>query len=100
MFRCISRQQSRKRKYSKTILPRKNMRLVSDMRPAVIVIGPPWLRTGTGRVLEAQLAYYRDRGYRTAFIGVAVDPGHIASDPIWRRFTDAMGDLGADCVTI
>ena len=43
---------------------------------------------------------YRDRGCRTAFIGVAVDPGHIASDPIWRRYQDAIGDLRADCVSI
>jgi len=65
-----------------------------------IVVGPPWLRTGTGRVIEAQIAYYRSRGCRTIFIGVAVEPEHVAQDPIWRRYMVAAGDLRADCVSI
>ena len=69
-------------------------------KPIAIITGPPWLRTGTGRVIEAQIAYYRERGYRTAFIGVAVHPAHIASDPIWRRYREGIADLHADCVSI
>ncbi len=64
--------------------------------PAVIVTAPPWLRTGTGRVIEDQIGYYRDRGYVTGFIGVPVHVGHVAHDVMWTELAEAAGDLGAD----
>jgi glycosyltransferase involved in cell wall biosynthesis len=67
---------------------------------AVIIVGPPWLRGGTGRVIEAQVAYYRARGFRTAFVGVATNPGHIAGDRAWEHFREAATDLRADQVSI
>src|SRR3979409_2135265 len=67
-----------------------------DEAPRVIVLGPPWLRTGTGRVIEAQIAYYHARGFRTAFIGVPVHAAHMRADVVWRRHQIAVGDLHAD----
>jgi glycosyltransferase involved in cell wall biosynthesis len=67
-------------------------------RPLAVVIGPPWLRTGTGRVVEDQIAYYRDRGFATAFVGVPVNEAHVSKNQMWTEFADAARDLGADHV--
>ena len=64
--------------------------------PTVIIVGPPWLRTGTGRVIEAQIAYYRQRGFRVAFIAVPVHASHTPTNPIWVGHETAVGDLRAD----
>jgi glycosyltransferase involved in cell wall biosynthesis len=64
--------------------------------PIVVVIGPPWLRTGTGRVIQDQIAYYRDRGFSTAFVGVPVRPEHGPENPIWEEQSHAAGELRAD----
>jgi glycosyltransferase involved in cell wall biosynthesis len=64
-----------------------------------LVIGPPWLRTGTGRVIEDQIAYYRDRGFLTMFVGVPVAPEHGPGNPMWVEQADAARDLHADHVS-
>ena len=67
--------------------------------PVALVIGPPWLRTGTGRVIEDQLAYYQDRGFTTVFVGVPVGPEHRPGNPMWVEQADAASDLRADHVS-
>jgi glycosyltransferase involved in cell wall biosynthesis len=67
--------------------------------PLAVVIGPPWLRTGTGRVIEDQIAYYRDRGFATAFVGVPVNEAHVSENQMWAELADAAGELGADHVS-
>ncbi len=67
--------------------------------PLVVIIGPPWLRTGTGRVIEDQVAYYRDRGFATAFVGVPVGAEHGPENPLWLRQADAARELHADHVS-
>jgi glycosyltransferase involved in cell wall biosynthesis len=64
--------------------------------PVALVIGPPWLRTGTGRVIEDQIAFYRDRGFRTAFVGVPVNAAHLSEDPMWAELGEAACELRAD----
>ena len=64
--------------------------------PVALVIGPPWLRTGTGRVIEDQIAYYRDRGFRTAFVGVPVNAAHLSDNPMWMELDEAASELRAD----
>src|ERR1700733_2203733 len=68
---------------------------VSDF-PVALVIGPPWLRTGTGRVIEDQIAYYRDRGFETAFVGVPVNAAQVSENAMWAELADAAYDLRAD----
>jgi glycosyltransferase involved in cell wall biosynthesis len=63
--------------------------------PAVIVVGPPWLETGTGRVIENQIRYYNDRGFLTAYVAVPVNASHIESNSIWRDFSEAAKHLEA-----
>jgi polysaccharide biosynthesis protein PslH len=67
--------------------------------PLVVIVGPPWLRTGTGRVIEDQIAYYRDRGFATAFVGVPVGSEQGPEHPMWLRKADAARELHADHVS-
>ena len=64
--------------------------------PAVIIIGPPWPRSGTARVIENQIQYYRERGFFTVFIAVPFlwYMIHIARDP--RQMLEGLNELGAD----
>ena len=64
--------------------------------PVAVVIGPPWLRTGTGRVIEDQIGFYRDRGFATAFVGVPVNLAHVPENPMWVELAHAARELGAD----
>lgn len=64
-----------------------------------LIVAPPWLRTGTGRVIESQIAYYRDRGFATAFVGVPLNPYNVATAPLWAYQSDAAQELGADIAT-
>jgi glycosyltransferase involved in cell wall biosynthesis len=64
--------------------------------PVVLVIGPPWLRTGTGRVIEDQIAFYRARGFATAFVAVPVNAAHLPENPMWLELAQAAGELRAD----
>src|SRR3954469_18486232 len=67
--------------------------------PVALVIGPPWLRTGTGRVIQDQIAFYRDRGFATAFVGVPVRPEHGRGNSMWVEQADAARELHADHVS-
>jgi polysaccharide biosynthesis protein PslH len=61
-----------------------------------IVIGLPWLRSGTGKVMETQIRYLRSRGLRTVFVAVPQDPRQKRSSDVWSRFADHCDELGAD----
>ena len=75
----------------------KGLPLASVQEPPVaVIIAPPWHRTGTGRVLEDQIAYYRDRGFKTAFVGLPVNSAHVAENPMWAELNDAVCELHAD----
>jgi glycosyltransferase involved in cell wall biosynthesis len=76
-----------------------NGRPTTSDAPIALVIGPPWLRTGTGRVIEDQIAFYRDHGFATAFVGVPVNAAHVPENPMWLELADAAGDLSADHVS-
>jgi len=63
---------------------------------AVVIVGPPWPRSGTGRVMQNQVAYYRDRGYLTVFICVPVHCSFTEAHPDWDSIKAGMQELGAD----
>src|SRR5262245_24250610 len=77
------------------LLPMSSIRDASEPHVA-LVIAPPWLRTGTGRVLEDQVAYYRNRGFQTAFVGVPVNAAHVRQNPMWVELGEAACELHAD----
>jgi len=64
--------------------------------PAVIIIGPPWPRGGAARVIQNQIAYYRDRGFFTVFIAVPFHWSHISRDRNPMRMAEGMNELGSD----
>src|ERR1700693_9048 len=67
---------------------------------AVIIVAPPWPRSGTARVIENQIDYYRHRGFRTFFVGVPFHWAYMKASPIWDDLTEGILDLGADQVSI
>lgn len=66
----------------------------------VIVIGPPWARSGSARVIQNQIEFYRNRGYRTLFVGVGIHWAYWRTSPIWDSFREGAPELGADHVAI
>jgi len=68
----------------------------SGQPPAVIIAGPPWPRSGTARVIQNQIQYYRELGFFTVFIAVpfAWYLVHAAQDP--KEMIEGLNELGAD----
>jgi polysaccharide biosynthesis protein PslH len=64
--------------------------------PAVIIVGPPWPRSGTARVMQNQIEYYRSRGYLTVFICVPVHCSFIETHSDWGTIKPGIEELGAD----
>jgi len=64
--------------------------------PAVMIVGPPWPRSGTGRVMQNQIDYYRKRGYLTIFVCVPLHSSFTETHPDWRDLKVGMQELGAD----
>ena len=63
---------------------------------SAIVVGLPWLRSGTGRIMQMQLSHLRGFGYRTVFAAV---PGSYTGGfdaDLWRDFHRTSSELGAD----
>jgi len=63
---------------------------------SVIIVGPPWPRAGTARVMQSQVDFYRDRGYKTIFICVALFWWWTESFSEWEDVKKGMEELGAD----
>lgn len=70
--------------------------LSRDSRPTVIITGPPWPRSGTGRVMQSQIQFYRKRGYNTVFIAVPFRWNYTRNSPVWDEFRDGLNEMGAD----
>lgn len=68
----------------------------SGQPPAVIIVGPPWPRSGTARVIQNQINHYRERGYFTVFIAVPFDWYFIPAAQGCHEITAGLNELGAD----
>lgn len=68
----------------------------SNVRPTVIITGPPWPRSGTARVMQNQVDYYRARGYQTVFICVPIHCSYTESHSDWDSIKIGIQELGAD----
>ncbi len=68
----------------------------SKSQPTVIITGPPWPRSGTGRVMQSQVDYYRERGYRTVFLCVPIHCSFTADHADWEAIEEGIQELGAD----
>jgi glycosyltransferase involved in cell wall biosynthesis len=68
--------------------------------PAVIILGPPWPRSGTARVIQSQIEYYRQRGFLTVFVVVPYCWAYRKNSSIWDELRDGINEIGADHVFI
>jgi glycosyltransferase involved in cell wall biosynthesis len=68
----------------------------STQRPTVIIVAPPWPRSGTARVIQNQIEYYRQRGFRTFFVAVPFHWAYMKTSPVWDDIAEGIQDLGAD----
>jgi polysaccharide biosynthesis protein PslH len=66
--------------------------------PTVIIVGPPWPRSGTARVIQNQIDYYRAHGYLTIFVCVPIHSGWTETYPEWDDIKQGIKELGADYV--
>lgn len=68
--------------------------------PTVIIVGPPWPRSGTARIIQNQIQYYRQRGFQTLFIAVAYRWYYTNTSLLWNELKDGINELGADYTTV
>lgn len=61
----------------------------------VVIVGPPWPRSGAARVIENQIDYYRGRGFHTVFVVVPFHRAFMRSSPIWDEISEGIQELGA-----
>jgi glycosyltransferase involved in cell wall biosynthesis len=64
--------------------------------PTVIIVGPPWPHSGTARLIQNQIEFYRSRGYSTLFLCVPIHCSFTETYPEWGEIKAGMQDLGAD----
>jgi glycosyltransferase involved in cell wall biosynthesis len=64
----------------------------------VVIIGPPWPRSGAARVFQNEIAYYHARGYQTAFVIVPFHRAFMRSSDAWDGVEEGIRELGADQV--
>jgi hypothetical protein len=76
--------------------PDHRVRNSSVQRLAVIIIAPPWPRSGTARVIQNQMDHYRHRWFRTFCVGVPFHWAYMKTSPIWDDITEGIQDLGAN----
>ena len=64
--------------------------------PTVIIVGPPWPRGGTARVMQNQVEFYRSRGYAVVFLCVPLHNAFVESHQGWGDIKSGIQELGAD----
>jgi glycosyltransferase involved in cell wall biosynthesis len=69
-------------------------------RPAVLLTGPPWPRSGSARLFQNQVDYYRSRGFSTIFLFSPVHSSFVPDHPDWPRIQEGIQEIGADHMAI
>jgi polysaccharide biosynthesis protein PslH len=69
---------------------------LSAEQPTAVIVGPPWPRSGTARVIQNQIDYYRARGYLTVFICVPLHCSYTEAYSNWTDIKAGMQEIGAD----
>jgi glycosyltransferase involved in cell wall biosynthesis len=68
----------------------------SSETSTVVIIGPPWPRSGSTRIIENQIDYYRARQFQTVLVVVPFHRAFMRSSPVWNEIVEGMRELGAD----
>lgn len=63
--------------------------------PAVVIIGPPWPRSGAAWVIKNQIDYYYMRGFETALVIVPFHRWFMRTNPVWEDVKEGFRELGA-----
>jgi glycosyltransferase involved in cell wall biosynthesis len=69
---------------------------LSTKAKTAIIVGPPWPRSGTARVMQNQIAYYKARGYLTVFLCVPIHCSYTDAYSDWDEIKAGMREIGAD----
>ena len=72
------------------------MNTLATKSPVVVIVGPPFPRSGTASVMQNQIEFYRSRGYVTVFVCVATHCSLVGTNPDWQNIRDGIQELGAD----
>jgi glycosyltransferase involved in cell wall biosynthesis len=67
----------------------------SSQPSTVVIVGPPWPRSGAARVMKNQMDYYRARGFHTVFVVVPFHRAFMRSSPVWDEIREGIHELGA-----
>jgi glycosyltransferase involved in cell wall biosynthesis len=67
-----------------------------DGCPTVVILAPPWPRSGTARVIQNQTAYYRQRGFHSLLVVVPFHWAYLQNRAIWNELNEGIHDFGAD----
>lgn len=80
------------------IEPSANSRIpeIKMKKKAVVITGLPWLRTGTGKVMEEQIKFFRSIGWQVIFVACPHSAAQTFSHPVWERFRSYSAELDAD----
>jgi glycosyltransferase involved in cell wall biosynthesis len=59
---------------------------LASLEQSVLMVGLPWLRTGTGAIFASQLSFARAEGYAPIFVAVPFGAKDNLKSAIWDRF--------------
>jgi glycosyltransferase involved in cell wall biosynthesis len=62
----------------------------------VVIVAPPWPRSGAAWVIKNQIAYYRMRGFSTALVVVPFHRWFMRENPVWEEVEQGFAELGAE----
>lgn len=63
--------------------------------PSVVIVGPPYPRSGAALVIKSQIDYYRVRGFNTVLVIVPFHRAFMRSSPLWDEIGEGIRELGA-----
>ena len=63
--------------------------------PTVVIIGPPWPRSGAAWVIKNQIDYYCARGFNTVLVIVPFHRWFMGTNPVWQEVIEGFQEMGA-----
>lgn len=67
----------------------------SSTRPTVLIVGPPWPRSGAAWILRNQIDHYRARGFDAVLVIVPFHRWFMRENSVWDEVKEGFQDLGA-----
>lgn len=67
-----------------------------DQQSTVVIVAPPWPRSGAAWVIKNQIDYYRTRGFNTILLIVPFHRWFMRENPVWKDVNQGFLELGAD----